>query len=397
MNVKNNLKADAVFEGGGVKGIGLVGAISVAEEKGYQWQNVAGTSAGAIVAALLAAGYKAMDIKEKMEELDYKKFKDRSLLDKVWIAGPIMSLIFEKGIYEGKWFKNWLRGLLQEKGVKTFKDLIHPEFKDDKRYRFKLRVVASDITRGQMLVLPQDIEDFGRKPEDLDVTDAIRMSMSIPFFYEPVKLKNKATGQVSYIVDGGLLSNFPVWLFDTEGAEPEWPTFGFKLVEPFELTELNLVCPYCNKVLATCELLEAHLKAEHKEARAIEIACPYPECEGKKFASVEALRNHLYAEHIRHKIRGPISLLIALFSTMSGAHDARYIKDADFARTVSIPTLDVSTTDFDLSPDKSEALYQSGRKAAEKFFSSWNFPKYVSEYRKGKPREGRGSRLRSGK
>ena len=58
------------------------------------------------------------------------------------------------------------------------------------------------------------------------------MSMSIPFFYEPVKLVNRQTKAASYLVDGGLLSNFPVWLFDTEGTQPAWPTFGFKLVEP---------------------------------------------------------------------------------------------------------------------------------------------------------------------
>ena len=59
MKGTNGLKADAVFEGGGVKGIGLVGAVAFAEEKGYRWVNLAGTSAGAIVAALLAAGYNA--------------------------------------------------------------------------------------------------------------------------------------------------------------------------------------------------------------------------------------------------------------------------------------------------------------------------------------------------
>lgn len=395
MNAKNELKADAVFEGGGVKGVGLVGAVAVAEKMGYQWQNVAGTSAGAIVAALLAAGYRATEMKKIMDELDYKKFKDTSPLDRVWAVGPVASLIFEKGIYEGKWFKNWMGGLLKDKGIKTFGDLIHPEFKDDKRYRFKLRVIASDISRGRMLVLPQDIENFGIRAEDLDVTDAIRMSMSIPFFYEPVKLKDKKTGQASYVVDGGLLSNFPVWLFDTEGAVPEWPTFGFKLVEPSELGGLNLVCPYDEKTFATFELLEAHLKAEHQDADVIEFICPYLECEAKKFASLEALKTHLYSEHIRHKIRGPISLLIALFSTMSEAHDARYLKDADFVRTIPIPTLDVRTTDFDLKPEKSEALYESGRQAAERFFTTWDFTKYVNKYRSSKPCEERGPHLRS--
>ena len=97
-------KADAVFEGGGVKGIGLVGAVAVAEEMDYQWENVAGTSAGAIVAALLAAGYTASELREIMQQLDYNKFKDATAFDRIPVAGPLASLVFEKGIYEGKFF-----------------------------------------------------------------------------------------------------------------------------------------------------------------------------------------------------------------------------------------------------------------------------------------------------
>ena len=205
MGKRDSLMADAVFEGGGVKGIGFVGAIAVAEEKGYQWVNVAGTSAGAIVAALLAAGYSAAEMKEVIEDLNYNRFKDAGLLDRVPLAGPVASLIFEKGIYEGKFLENWMRKLLQEKNVETFNDLIMEEYKDDERYRFKLRVIASDISQGRLLVLPQDIADFGIRPEDLNVATAVRMSMSIPFFFEPIALRNMKTNQVSYIVDGGLL------------------------------------------------------------------------------------------------------------------------------------------------------------------------------------------------
>jgi NTE family protein len=334
MKTHNNLRADAVFEGGGVKGIGLVGAVAVTEESGYQWVNIAGTSAGAIVAALLAAGYSAAEMKQIMAELDYNNFKDASLLDKVPIAGPLGSLIFEKGIYEGKFFETWIRGLLRKKNVETFNDLILPEYKDDEQHRFKLRVIASDISRGRLLILPQDIADFGIRPEALNVAAAVRMSMSIPFFYEPVKLRNIKTNQVSYIVDGGILSNFPVWLFDTNGKVPEWPTFGFKLVEPEQKHE------------------------------------------------------------IANQVRGPISLLTALFSTMMEAHDARYIKDEQFVRTIPIPTLGVGTTEFDISREKSEALYQSGREAAETFFDTWDFAKYVADYRREKPQTNRRLRLR---
>ena len=336
MKTSNNLMADSVFEGGGVKGIGLVGAVAVAEERGYQWVNIAGTSAGAIVAALLAAGYSAAEMKQIIAELDYNNFKDASPLDRVPIAGPLASLIFEKGIYEGKFFESWIRELLRKKNVVTFNDLILPEYKNDEQHRYKLRVIASDISRGRLLVLPQDIADFGVRPEALNVAAAVRMSMSIPFFYEPVKLRNMKTNQVSYIVDGGILSNFPVWLFDNDGEVPEWPTFGFKLVEPEQKREIT---------------------------------------------------NH---------VRGPISLLTALFSTMMEAHDARYIKDEQFARTIPIPTLGVGTTEFDISREKSEALYQSGREAAEAFFDTWDFAKYVDKYRRGKPRIDRGLRLKSG-
>lgn len=273
-----------------------------------------------------------MQESQVLEELDYNKFKDAGAVDKIPLVGRIASLIAENGIYEGKFFEGWIRELLGKKNVETFKDLIIEEYKDDERYRFKLRVIASDITQGRLLVLPQDIAGLGIRPEDLNVAFAVRMSMSIPFFYEPVTLKNMKNNQESCIVDGGLLSNFPVWLFDSEGGIPEWPTFGFKLVEPEEGTP--------------------------------------------------------------RQVHGPISMLTALFSTMMEAHDARYIKDEQFVRTIPIPTLGVKTTEFDISRERSEELYQSGRQAAEKFFAAWNFTGYIEKYRKGAPETHRSTRLR---
>jgi NTE family protein len=317
------MKVDAVFEGGGVKGIGLVGAVAVTEERGYQFENVAGTSAGAIVAALIAAGYKSDKLKEVIENLDYNQFKDKGLIDKIPVIGFALSLGFEKGIYEGEFFENWLRDLLARapnKPINTFRDL-RTDYNDPK-YQYKLQVIATDVSRGRMLVLPRDIGEYGINPDDLEVAKAIRMSMSIPYFYEPVILKDKGNRD-SYIVDGGVLSNYPVWLFDDGSTDPSWPTLGYKLVEP-ESDKPNT-------------------------------------------------------------INGPITLFAALFTTMMDAHDARYIKDADFVRTIPIPTLGVRTTDFDLSRKKSDNLYESGRKAAEEFFQSWDFGKYKAQYRQIKP------------
>ncbi|MFB3075996.1 MAG: patatin-like phospholipase family protein [Candidatus Methylomirabilales bacterium] len=316
-------RCDAVFEGGGVKGIGLVGAIAVTEEMGYEFVNLAGTSAGAIVAALVAAGYRASELQDIMKSLDYSEFKDEGLLDKIPFLGKVLSLGFEKGIYEGAYLENWVREKLAAKGKRTFRDLIIGEYKDNPRYRYKLQVIASDVSRGCLLVLPQDIKDYGMAPDDFEIAQAVRMSMSIPYFFEPVTLKGHETGEVCYIVDGGVLSNFPIRLFDDGSPDPPWPTFGYLLAEDPDVTGTT----------------------------------------------------------VSHKIIGPLTLFAALFSTMMEAHDRMYIKNGAFARTIMIPTLGVKTTEFDLSPERADELYRSGVNAAREFFQTWNFETYKATFR----------------
>lgn len=222
-------KIDAVFEGGGVKGIGLAGAIAKVESEGYVFENVAGTSAGAIVASLVAAGFTAEEIAVEVERLDYKKFKDEGLLDKIGFFGKGLSIGFEYGIYEGDFFENWLDELLQSKGATTFGDIKTDS--NDEKYKYKLQVIAADITDRSLLVLPGSLKDFGYNPDSFSISRAVRMSMSIPIFFEPVKLQD-SSGRNHLIVDGGILSNYPVWLLDDGTTNPEWPTLGFKLIEP---------------------------------------------------------------------------------------------------------------------------------------------------------------------
>src|SRR5260370_34948133 len=99
--VSPTLKFDGVFEGGGVKGIGLVGALAHLEEQGYQPVNLAGTSAGAIVAALHAAGYSARELKDIIAGLDFRKFEDTSGIGRIPIACPIIKFLDRRGIYRG--------------------------------------------------------------------------------------------------------------------------------------------------------------------------------------------------------------------------------------------------------------------------------------------------------
>jgi NTE family protein len=318
-------KLDAVFEGGGVRGSAFVGAIEVTESLGYTYENLAGTSAGAIVAGLLAAGYRAAEIKAVMDSVDYARFKDATTLDEVPLAGPAGNVLLTEGIYKGDYAEQWIRGLLAAKNIRTFADLVMPEYADDPRFRYKLQVVASDITRGKLLVLPGDAVDYGITPDSLDVAKAIRMSMSIPFFFEPVVM-NSSDGraprgghQKNYIVDGGILSNYPVWLLDDGTPNPPWPTIGYKLVDPTEGRD--------------------------------------------------------------HEIDGPIDFLTAMFETMMDAHDARYIEDKDFARSVPIKTLGVQSTDFGITSEQKDMLAASGKKAAQEFFKNWDFEKYKKKYR----------------
>src|SRR5918993_2240885 len=92
-HVGQHLTADLVLEGGGVKGIGLVGAISVLEAAGYRFERVAGTSAGAIVGALVAAGMTSAEMFDVMTELDYRRFRDPTRLTRVPIVGQLLSLL----------------------------------------------------------------------------------------------------------------------------------------------------------------------------------------------------------------------------------------------------------------------------------------------------------------
>ncbi len=99
----------------------------------------------------------------------------------------------------------------------------------DSMHRYRLTVVATDISQGLMLRLPQDMLKFGLDPDALEVALAVRMSASIPFFFLPMK-QRRQDGKNDLVVDGSVLSNFPVGIFDVPG-EPHRPTFGLHLVD----------------------------------------------------------------------------------------------------------------------------------------------------------------------
>lgn len=306
---------DLVLEGGGVKGLGLVGAYTEVSQAGYRVRRVAGTSAGAIIGSLIASGMSVKAMLATMKEVDYTKFRDESLIDKLGVAGKSASLFFNQGIYEGEYFKNWLSEQLEKLGVRTFADLrIHEPWAKDipPSQRYKLVVVASDLSSGRLARLPWDYERYSLDPDKQLVADAVRASMSIPFFYEPVRLNGKV------LVDGGMLSNFPINLFD---STPAWPTFGVKL----------------------------SAKAD--------------------------------ANMVANPIGNTYDFAKALLATLINAHDQMHIDDpATSARTIFIDTFKIKATDFDIDAASQTKLYASGQKAAREFMETWSFASWQKLY-----------------
>jgi len=321
--------ADLVLEGGGVKGIGLVGAYTALKEAGYTFHRVAGTSAGAIVGALIAAGIPPVELKKVMREIDYGRFEDKGFLDHLGLVGKGASLLFEKGIYEGNYLRQWLNEQLTALGVRTFADLRidDPESSLPPEKAYRLIVMTSDVTRARLVRLPWDYAQYGLDPDEQPVADAVRASMSIPFFYEPVRFKSRdpdGKEQVSYMVDGGMLSNFPIEVFDrTDGKPPRWPTFGIKLS-----------------------------------------------------AKPDA------AQRQKYDVQGTFSLALAMVGTMTSFHDQIHIDEpSTLARTMFVDTFGVRATDFDIDEKIQDLLFKSGRSAATEFLKGWDFERYIAEFR----------------
>ena len=324
------MRADLVLEGGGVKGIGLVGAVTALDAAGYCFPRVAGSSAGAIVASLVAALQGAGEPVDRLAEIvrtvDYRRFRDPGGLGRLPVVGRALSLLAHDGLYEGRYLEDFLTGALGELGVRTFADLRLPD--DDPaadglapERRSRLVVTVSDLSRQRLARLPWDLEEYG--VDDLPVARAVRASAAIPFFFRPVRQRT-ADGEATW-VDGGLLSNFPVELFDrTDAAEPRGPTFGVRLTT----------------------------------------RPPTPP--------------------VTRELDGAVAIGLAALDTLLTDQGTAYLEDpCTVERTVFVPTSGVSVVDFDLDAATTERLFTSGVTAAEDFLRGWDFPRHVARCRRG--------------
>ncbi|MEB3211569.1 MAG: patatin-like phospholipase family protein, partial [Leptolyngbyaceae bacterium] len=205
-----HIYADAVFEGGGVKGTAFIGALKCFDDVGIKWRKLAGTSAGAITASILATQRPMDELEAIISELDYNTFltqKNRfifngnpedDLQNPVWM-GLNLILARQKGQYSSEPFFEWLTQVLGE-DIQTFQPFIETDPDLPWYQKRDLRIVVSDISRKEMVVLPTDLQDTIRyypgEAAELEirykknflVADAVRLSMSIPLFFEPGEL-----------------------------------------------------------------------------------------------------------------------------------------------------------------------------------------------------------------
>ncbi|HVG58192.1 MAG TPA: patatin-like phospholipase family protein [Hyalangium sp.] len=303
-----------VFQGGGVKGIAYVGALQVlqAQDLLRHVRNVAGTSAGAITAALVAVGATAEEIHSILGSTDFASFMD----GKGWIVGDTVRLVKGYGIHPGdeveKWCRQQIGNLTARSTGKSQPDLTFAQLcvltnKEPERFR-ELYVITTNLTRQ----VPE-VFSMATRP-DVPIWQAVRMSMSIPLFFEAFHFN----GDV--YVDGGISWNYPIDLFDGLHRQP---MIGKPEIPP----EVGVCGETLGFSLGTKEQID------HEEKYGTPPSVPVTDLK---------------------------SYTKALFNFMLDAANQLRLDPDSEQRTVFIDNANVSTTDFTLSKELQQKLVDNG-------------------------------------
>ncbi|HAF61675.1 MAG TPA: hypothetical protein DCK95_05060 [Anaerolineaceae bacterium] len=313
-----------VFKGGGVRGIAYIGALEVLEEEGVLTgiQRVAGTSAGAISALLVSLRLPIDEVLELFSTLDFRKIPQSSTRKrKLPTRLPtdeekLARIIRSYGLYSSEYFYGWLREVVAKhcdgNADASFMDFHKRGFLDP-------FIVVANLNKQR-----EEIMSFQTTP-DIAVADAVRMSMSIPLYFEALRFDGKKFGNGDYYVDGGLFNNYPIKVFD----------------EP----------PY----LTTSELKRTK-------------------------GNQETLGLFLYPDSSSTSIKrssNPRNLMDYLSLVMSNVYSSYEVIQyetsiIDQRRTIAISDRGIQSTDFDIvkGDEKYNLLRESGKKAAYAFLAN---------------------------
>lgn len=321
LGIQRRMYTNLVFKGGGVRGIAYMGALEVLEEQNVldRIDRVAGTSSGAIAAMLVSFRKDVQGTLDMFNTLDMKKVPQRTLSGNgrniiLLKNSENYSRLFDKfGWYSSVYFHKWLGAVISEQcrgnPRATFRDFQHFGFRD-------LHIVASNISRHR-----GEVFSYQNTP-DVAVADAVRMSMSIPLYFEALRFDGKRFGSGDYYVDGGLFNNYPIHIFD----QPQYTK-------------------------------ESHLY--------------------RNGINWETLGLFLFPGKLNDEsnVEEPENLWEFLDLTVRSLYDSHQVANlvenvSDKKRTIQIDDCGISSTRFDLSPDSEEfkCLYEAGRFAVKKFF-----------------------------
>ncbi len=324
-NLENKVQVGSyrnlVFKGGGVRGIAYMGALKVLEEKGIlkNIQRTAGTSAGAIAATITSFRLSVAETIDVFNTLDINKIpQSRSLLHSPRFS-PVRGhenyrrLVANYGWYSSEYFYIWLQDTI----ARFCKGNCQATFADFRKLGHRdLYVVATNLSRHRSEVFS------AKTTPEVCVADAVRMSMSIPLYFESLQFDGQAFGRGDFYMDGGIYANYPIHLFD--GSDFSGTSLAFRKGINWETLGLYL---YTDKQLA-----------EEK-----------PEMP-KNLVDFVLLAGHNFYDSYEQS------------SLLNRAIEQR--------RTIEISDCGISALDFDIKPgsEKYNKLFKSGHEAAKKFF-----------------------------
>ncbi len=184
----NNLKYTCLFGGGAIRGVSYIGAIKAMEELELEIDTFGGSSVGSIIAALLAVGYTAEELKQIFIKVNFELFKDISIG-----IGPLFA------ISKGEVFLDWVR------------ELIETKFYGDKYKKGANKAVTFKDIAKNLVIITTDLSNFECKEfsrfetPDYEIASAIRISSCMPGLMKPIEYNN------TLLVDGDLQKSYPMW------------------------------------------------------------------------------------------------------------------------------------------------------------------------------------------
>ena len=320
-----------IFEGGGIKGIAYIGAMEVLNQRGHldHIKRVGGTSAGAINALINALGYTIAEQKQILESTDFRDFMDSSF----GIIRDIRRLARHFGWHKGEFFRGWLGNLIERKlgnREASFADLKAKQDAPD------LYVIGTNLSTGFAEVFSHE------RHADMPLLDAVRISMSIPLFFQAVRMGERD----EVYVDGGVQLNYPVKLFDRQKYIAAGEECACRHTDYYnrENARFLLQRPGHSPYIYNCQTL------------------------GLRLDTTQEIGLFRHGEPIQGKpIRRFTDYAKALLTAVMNQQEKQHLKSDDWQRTVYINTLDVGTTDFDISKEKKAALVEQGIQGTETY------------------------------